>query len=61
MGRACCTLGEKLNEYRILVGNPECKKPLGRHRRSWEDNTEMYLREIGWSGTDWIHLAPDRD
>jgi hypothetical protein len=38
MGRACSTNGEKSNAYRILVGNPEGKRPLGRPRRTWEDN-----------------------
>jgi hypothetical protein len=39
----------------------EGKRPLGRPRRRWEDNTRMYLREIGWEIVDWIHLAQDRD
>jgi hypothetical protein len=38
--------------YRILVGKPEGKRPLGRHRRRWEDNIRMDLREIGWGGMD---------
>jgi hypothetical protein len=44
------------NAYRILVGKPERKKPLGRYRRRWEDN-KMDLREIGWGDMDWIDLA----
>jgi hypothetical protein len=52
---------EKRNAYRILVGKPEGKRPLGRPRRRWEDNIKMDLREIGWGGTDWIDLAQDRD
>jgi hypothetical protein len=52
---------EKRNAYRILVGNPEGKRPLGRPRRRWVDNIKMYLREIGWDGRDWIDLAQDRD
>jgi hypothetical protein len=51
--------GEKRNAYRILVGNPEGKRPLGRPRRRWEDN--INYREIGWGGMDWIHLTQDRD
>jgi hypothetical protein len=43
------------------VGNPEGKRPLGRPRRRWVDNTKIYLREIGWDGMDWIDLAEDRD
>jgi hypothetical protein len=54
-------MGEKRNAYRILVGNPEGKRPLGRPRRRWVDNIEMDLREIGWDGMDWIDLAQDRD
>jgi hypothetical protein len=49
-----------MNAYRILVGKPEGKRPLGRPRRRWEDNIRMDLREIGWVGMDWIDLAQDR-
>jgi hypothetical protein len=45
-------MGEKRNAYRILVGKPEGRRPLGRPRRRWVDNIEMDLREIGWSGLD---------
>jgi hypothetical protein len=61
MGRACSTNGEKRNAYRILVGKPEGKRPLGRPRRKWGDNIRMDLREIGWGGMDWIDLTQDRD
>jgi hypothetical protein len=61
MGRACSTNGEKRNAYRILVGKPEGKRPLGRPRRRWVDNIKIDLREIGWDGTDWIDLSQDRD
>jgi hypothetical protein len=61
MGRACSTNGEKRNPYRILVGNPEGKRPLGRTRRKWVDNMEMVLREIVWDDIDWIDMAQDRD
>jgi hypothetical protein len=61
MGRACSSYGEKRNAYRILVGKPEGNRPLGMHRRRWEDNIRMNLREIGWGGMDWIDLAQDRD
>jgi hypothetical protein len=50
-----------MKEYRILVGKPGGKKPLGRPRRRWEYNIEMDLREIGWGCMDWIDLAQDRD
>jgi hypothetical protein len=46
--------------YRVLVGRPEGKRPLGRLRRRWEDNSKMDLREIGIDGTNWIQLAQDR-
>jgi hypothetical protein len=46
MGKACNTNGEKRNAYRILVGNPEGKIPLGRTRRRWVDSVKMDLREI---------------
>jgi hypothetical protein len=49
-----------MNTYRILVGKPEGKRPLGRPRRRWVDNTKMDLREIGWDGMDWIDLAQFR-
>jgi hypothetical protein len=48
---------EKRNAYRILVGKPEGKRPLGRPRPKWEDNIRMDLREIVWGDMDWIHLA----
>jgi hypothetical protein len=54
-------MGEKRNAYRILVGKPEVKIPLGRPRHRWEDNIRMDLIEIGWGGIDWIDLAQDRD
>jgi hypothetical protein len=54
-------MGGKRNAYRILVGKPVGKRPLGRPRRRWVDNIEMDLREIGCDGMDWIDLAQDRD
>jgi hypothetical protein len=47
--------------YKILVGNPEGKRPLGRYRLRWKNDIIMVLREIEWKGVDWIHLAQDRD
>ena len=47
--------------YRVLVGKPEGKKPLGRHRRRWEDNIKTDLQEVECGDMDWVELAPDRD
>ena len=54
-------MGEKRDIYRVLVGKPEGKWPLGRPRRRWEDNIKMDLQEVGCGGMDWIELAQDRD
>jgi hypothetical protein len=54
-------MGEKRNAYRILVGKPEGKIPLGRPRCKWEDNIKMNLREVGWCGMEWTDLAKVRD
>jgi hypothetical protein len=58
MGRAYSAKG---NVCRILVGNPEGKRPLGRPRRTWVNNIKIYLREIELDGMDLIDLAEDRD
>jgi hypothetical protein len=50
-------MGEKSNAYRLLVGKPEGKRPLGRPRRRWVDNIKMDVREIGWDGADWMYMA----
>jgi hypothetical protein len=52
---------EKRNAYRLLVGKPEGKRPLGRPGRRWVDNIRMDLGEVGWSDVDWISLAQDRN
>ena len=49
------------NAYRVLVGKPEGKRPLGRSRCRWEDNIKMDLREVGCDPGDWIALAEDRE
>jgi hypothetical protein len=54
-------MGEKRNAYKIFVGKPEGKKPLGRPRRRLVDNIKVDLREIGWDDINWIDLAQDRD
>ena len=47
--------------YRVLVGKPEGKRPLGRPKRRWVDNIRMDLKEVGFGYMDWIELAQDRD
>jgi hypothetical protein len=54
-------MGEKRNAYRLFVGNPEGKRPLGRPRRRWVNNIRMDLGEVGWGDVDWIGLAQDRN
>jgi hypothetical protein len=54
-------MGAKRNAYRILVGNSEGKRPLGRTRCRWLDNMKMDLSEIGWGDVDWTDLVQDRD
>jgi hypothetical protein len=54
-------MGEKRNVYRIMVGKPERKRPLGRPRHKWANNVTMVLRETSWGVMDWLHLAQDRE
>ena len=54
-------IGEERRVYRVLVGKPEGKRPLGRPRRKWVDNITMDLQEVGCGHVDWIGLAQDRD
>jgi hypothetical protein len=58
--RAYSTNGEKRNTYKLLVGKPGGKRPLGRPRRKWIDNIKMDLVKKGFGEFDWIGLAPDR-
>jgi hypothetical protein len=53
-------MGEMRNAYKILVGKPEGKKQLRWPWRRWEDNIRMDLREIGWEGVHWMHMAHER-
>jgi hypothetical protein len=60
VGGTCGTKGEKRNVYRLLVGKPEGKRPLGRPRHRWIDNIKVDLLEIAVNVVDWIGLAQDR-
>jgi len=54
-------MGERKGVYRVLVGKPEGKRPLGRLRPRWEDTIKIDLQEVGCGGVDWIKLAQDRN
>jgi hypothetical protein len=54
-------MGEKRNMYRLLVGKPEGKGPLGRPKRRWVDNIGMDLGDVEWGDVDWIGLPRDRN
>ena len=54
-------MGEGRGVYKVLVGKPEGRRPLGRPRRRWEDNIRKDLREVGCGCVDWMELAQDRD
>ena len=54
-------MGEERGVYRVLVGTPEGRRPLGRPRRRWVDNIRMDIQEVGCGYMDWIGLARDRD
>ena len=61
MGGACSAYGVRRGIYRVFVGKPEGKRPLGRSRRRWEDNIMMDLQEVGCGDMDWIDLVQNRD
>jgi len=54
-------MGEGRGVYRVLVGKPEGRRPLGRPRRRWEDNIRLNLWKVGCGCVDWMELAQDRD
>jgi hypothetical protein len=54
-------MGEKRGVYRVLVGKPDGKRPLGRLKRRWEGNIKLDLQEVGCGGMDWIELTLDGD
>ena len=61
MGRTCSTMEQSRNAYKVLVGKPEGKRPLGRLRRRWEYSIKMDSKEVGCEPSDCIALAEDRD
>ena len=54
-------MGKRSGVYRVLVGKPERKRPLGKPRRRWEDNIKMDIQEVEGENMDWIELVQDRD
>jgi hypothetical protein len=54
-------MGETRSATKFWSERPEGKRPLGRPKHRWKDNIRMDLREVGWEGVDWIHLAQDKD
>jgi hypothetical protein len=60
MGGECSTYGERRGVYRVLVGKPDGRRPLGKPRRRWEDNIKMDLQDVGCGGMDWIDVAQDK-
>ena len=54
-------MGERRGVYRVLMGKPDGKRPLGKPRLRWEDNIKMDLQDVGCGGMNWIDLAQDRD
>ena len=54
-------MGERRGAYRVLVGKPEGKRPLGRPRHRWKDNIKIAFQVVGCGGMDWIDVAQDRD
>ena len=54
-------MGKERGAYRVVLGKPEGRRPMGRPRRRWVDNIRMNLQGVGWGYMDWIRLAQDRD
>jgi len=61
MGGVCSSVGVRRGVYRVSVGKPEGKRPLGRPRRRWEDSIKMGIQEVEYGVMGWIELAQDRD
>ena len=54
-------MGDRRGAYRVLVGRPDRKRPIGRPRRRWDDNIKTDLQEVEWGGMEWITVTQDRD
>ena len=54
-------MGDRRAEYRVLIGEPDGKRPLRKHRRRWEDNINICLKHLGWGDLNWIDLIQNRD
>ena len=61
MGGTCSTYRESRGVYKVLVGKPEGKRPLGRPKHRWQDNIKMDLQEETCGGMDWLQLTQDKD
>ena len=61
LARHVARIRKRRDAYRVLIGKPVGKRPLGRPRRRWEDNIKLDLEEVNWFGMDWTDLAQDRD
>jgi hypothetical protein len=61
MDGACSVYAESIGAYRVLVGKPEGKRPLGRPTCGWKDNIKINLQKVGYGGMDCIELAQNRD
>ena len=58
MGHAA-RMGERRGVHRVLVGETEGKRPLGRHRRRWEENIKMDFQDVRWTGSIWLRIGTD--
>ena len=56
-----CSQNRRRYDFKILIGTPARKRPLGRPRRRWKDNIRMYLKEMGINTRNWVDMAQDRN
>ena len=61
MDWVCSTYAARRDVYRVLVGKPEGKRPLGRPRRRWEGNIKMALQDVGCEAMDWIDVSQNKE